>query len=180
MLVLGRKGEARFLVPIAVGAVVPDLPMVVFYAYQRLLLGRSEALIWSKLYHAPVWQNFFDIFNSLPIVGACVVVAWRLNARWWMAFLLSMLLHSIADMLLHHSDAHRHFFPFTEWRFFSPVSYWDPRHFGDVVGTIEMILAFAIALLLVRLYPQTGSRMLIGCIAGIYCIYLVFVHLMWA
>jgi hypothetical protein len=30
MLVLGRKGEARFLVPIAVGAVVPDLPMVVF------------------------------------------------------------------------------------------------------------------------------------------------------
>lgn len=48
-------------------------------------------------------------------------------AAYWF---LSMFLHSIADFLLHHDDAHSSLVPFTNWKFQSPVSYYDTRHYG--------------------------------------------------
>ncbi|MPZ21068.1 MAG: hypothetical protein GEV06_24685 [Luteitalea sp.] len=45
LLVLPRRGEANGVVPVALGAVLPDLPMVVFYAWERLR-AVPEGTIW--------------------------------------------------------------------------------------------------------------------------------------
>ena len=50
----------------------------------------------------------------------------------------SILLHCLEDLPLHHDDGHRHFWPFSNFRFESPVSYWDPNYYGAIAGQIEL------------------------------------------
>ncbi len=91
-----------------------------------------------------------------------------------------MALHVPADLLLHHDDGHRHLFPASDWRFMSPVSYWDPRHYGDIVAPLEA-LAVAVALvMLLRRYDGRAARAALGTMAGAYAIYLIFAVWMWA
>lgn len=46
--------------------------------------------------------------------------------------------------------AHRHLFPLSDWRFASPVSYWDPAHHGDVFLAAEADLVALGGLVLLR------------------------------
>jgi hypothetical protein len=50
------------------------------------------------------------------------------------------ILHSLGDLPVHNDDAHRHFFPFSNYRFISPISYWDRKHYGSIVSLVEMLL----------------------------------------
>lgn len=45
----------------------------------------------------------------------------------WLSW--SLLLHACADFPLHHDDAHRQFYSFSDFRFASPISYWGPTPF---------------------------------------------------
>ncbi|NIR16188.1 MAG: hypothetical protein GWN86_20595 [Desulfobacterales bacterium] len=58
-------------------------------------------------------------------------------------FCLAALVSAIQDVFVHHDDAHAHFFPFSDYRFESPVSYWDPTHYGWYASTAEVILVLA-------------------------------------
>lgn len=71
---------------------------------------------------------------------------------------LSLLLHACADFPLHHDDAHRRFFPFSDYRFSSPVSYWDPRHHGAWGASVELALSAAALILLVRRHDDARVR----------------------
>ena len=51
------------------------------------------------------------------------------------------LLHLTFDLPFHHDDDHPHFWPFSDWRFTSPLSYWDPAHDGRVIALAEVGLA---------------------------------------
>jgi len=112
--------------------------MFAFYLYQRAVLGTPESAIWSDVYFQSDWQLLFDTFNSLPLLAFAALISWRAGATRWLAFFASMALHCLGDLPLHHDDAHAHFLPFSQWRFESPVSYWDPAHFGRWVGIVEI------------------------------------------
>lgn len=123
---------------VTLGAFLPDLPMYGFYLYQKLV-GSTEQQIWTHLYFQPHWQLFFDLFNSIPI--ACVIWAfcrWR-AFRFGELLALSALLHMLCDLPVHHDDGHCHFLPLSDWRFRSPISYWDPQHYGMIVACIEFL-----------------------------------------
>ena len=131
----GRRFDGWILA----GSVLPDVPMFGFYLWQRLVAGESESRIWGELYFESGWQTFFDWFNSIPLAGLACLVAWRLGnhaAAWLFA---SVALHCAIDLPLHHDDAHRHFLPISDWRFESPVSYWDPAHRGSIGALLEAI-----------------------------------------
>jgi len=180
LLVLGKRDSQSLFAPVAVGAVLPDFPMFVFYAYEKSWLKTPERVIWSEAYYDPVWQAFFDVFNSLPLLALGVLVA-RLLARPHAAVLfLSMMLHAVCDLALHREDAHRHFFPFSDWRFQSPVSYWDPRHYGSIVSTIEMVVVVVGAVVLFRQYPGRGPRIFLGLILACYTFYIGYALVVWA
>jgi hypothetical protein len=123
---------------IAFGAVLPDLPMFGFYAYQKWI-GRPEGEIWSELYFQDEWQLFFDLFNSIPLAGIVIVISYFFGFQWGVLCAASALLHMACDFPLHHDDAHRHFLPLSNWRFSSPFSYWDPKHYGHYFMWCELI-----------------------------------------
>jgi hypothetical protein len=70
---------------------------------------------------------------------------------------------------LHHDDGHRHLFPLLDWRFESPISYWDPAHYGKVFGPADAALAIVCcALLWRRTASRTGRAVLALVVLGAF------------
>lgn len=128
---------------IAAGALLPDAPMFVFFVWQSAILGTPQDTIWGAAYFRESWQLFFDVFNSIPLAALGLLVARRLAQPGLVLLFASVLIHCGIDLALHHDDAHAHFLPFTSWHFTSPVSYWDPRHFGWLGAGIELFAVLA-------------------------------------
>ena len=180
LIILGRKERPEITVPILVGSVLPDAPMVCFYLYVKLLLGMPEALIWSQAYYEASWQAFFDLFNSIPLTVFCMLLAHRLGAVRLGSLSASMALHAFGDLLLHNEDAHRHFFPFLDWRFRSPISYWDPRHYGNVFAPLEAVAVVVGLIVLTRRYTSTVARALTILVIVVYALYWIYALWVWA
>ena len=179
-LIVARDPSQNLLTPAVIGAILPDVPMVFFYVYQRIWAARPEFQIWGQLYFHASWQAFFDIFNSLPLVAVGGLLAWWIGSQRLGVFCMSMALHAVSDFLVHHNDAHRHFFPLTDWRFQSPVSYWDPRHHGDIFLLGESIFTLVGAIILTYWYRETSARFAFLGFAGVYGLYFIYALWMWA
>jgi len=151
--------------------------MLVFYGYQRVYLGRSEYSIWSSVYFQQQWQYVFDVFHSIPLIAAAAFVSWCARRSLWLVFFLSMLLHALGDLPLHHDDAHAHFLPFLNWRFVSPVSYWDPQYYGRYFAVAEIALVFIGALMLTR--RSLEWRVVALAAIAVYAGLLVFAWAVW-
>jgi hypothetical protein len=165
---LGR-GEARpYTWTILAGSVLPDVPMLLFYFWQRLAVGAPEAEIWGAAYFRDSWQTFFDVFNSAPLALLGLALGWatgRPHVRWFFA---AMLLHFIVDLPLHHDDGHRHLLPLSDWRFQSPVSYWDPAHYGAVGALAETLVVVACSASLWRRYANLAARLALLALCLLY------------
>ncbi len=134
------------------GALAPDLSMFVFFAWSRFQ-GWSGNETWNVQYWTEPWQTLGAVSNSAVIFGLlCALAVWR---RLDLLFVLAAaaLLHIALDFPLHAEDAHRHFWPLTDWRFISPVSYWDPQSNGLLGGIIETVcVGAALAFLWMRFH----------------------------
>jgi hypothetical protein len=137
---------------IAFGAILPDLPIFGFYIWAKWIARLPEQKIWSEGYYYPVVQDLVAFFHSIPIAFLGWLIAFF--AGWDIAQVvcLSCVLHSLGDLPVHNSDAHRHFFPLTDYRFISPVSYWDPKHYGSIAAAVELGLVSAAT---VWVFPRT-------------------------
>jgi hypothetical protein len=155
---------------IASGAMLPDLPMFGFYAWERLVRGSSERVIWGQAYFDPAWQDLFDLFNSIPLAaaGLGLALALRRAGPAWLAG--AALLHQLMDLPLHREDAHRHLLPLSDWRFTSPVSYWDPAHYGAWVALGEVALVAGSCWVLWYRYPQRGLRVALASLTALYLV----------
>lgn len=153
--VLGRRYP---LWPVVAGAVLPDAPIYLFYWSDRFLLGAPASRIWSVDYFRSAWQPAIDALHSFPLVAVAFVLARRLGWRRCEAFSASAFLHSVGDFPFHHDDAHRHFFPFSDYRFRSPVSYWDWRHHGALGAAIELFLVLISLGALCRTYRRARAQ----------------------
>jgi hypothetical protein len=164
LAVLGRETPGQ-TVAILVGAVLPDAPMFLFFVWESFVLGTSQPSIWGDAYFRDSWQGFFDVFNSIPLWTLAMVVAWW--ARWDAGRVLcaSATMHCFLDLPLHHDDSHRHFLPFSEFRFASPVSYWDPAHFGAVGAFGEVIVVWVGGAILWRRHPRRAARVVLAALA---------------
>ena len=173
----GRHLDQRRCAAIVTGALVPDLVMIMFYGWQ-LLLGTSESQIWSVEYYRPLWQAWFDSFNSIPLVGLAMLICWQLHRPLLLVFFSSMMLHLLGDLPVHHDDGHRHFFPFSDWRYQSPVSYWDPAHYGRWFSLFEIGLVLSAAAWMA--WHSVLLRPWVAVTGAIYVIYWAYVFIVWA
>lgn len=179
LLCLNRGPRSDVAWPVVAGALVPDAPMFLFYAVEKFVLGSPESLIWQERYFHPGWQNLIDLFNSIPLVLLGLGWAWQRSPQ-VQAFCLSMLLHIAGGLPLHHDDAHRHFFPFSNWRFISPVSYWDSDHYGQVVSILELVMVVVGCGWLFRRYPSRWAKASVAVIGLSYTVYLIYALVVWS
>ncbi|PZD74333.1 hypothetical protein C1752_01259 [Acaryochloris thomasi RCC1774] len=176
LLCLGRSGQG--LKPIVTGALLPDAPMLVFYLVEKLR-GTSEQDIWRHAYYQPHWQNFIDIFNSIPLVVLGMAIMVAAGSVTGLILGASMLLHLLEDLPVHHDDAHRHFFPLSNWRFESPISYWDSNHYGGIVSALEIVAVIVGCIFLWRIYRTWGARLMLGTIGLLYASFFIYAFTTW-
>ncbi|WP_224360521.1 hypothetical protein [Hyalangium versicolor] len=136
--------------PILAGAILPDVPIVVLYLREHYLRGLPEERIWRESYQQPFWLNLIHGAHSLPLTLLGTLVGVAAGSSMVAVFFGSMLLHSLADLPLHAEDAHRHFLPFSHYRFISPISYWDVRYHARKVALVEALLVAGAAAFLWR------------------------------
>ena len=137
MALLGKTIAPKHNIAITIGAILPDIPIFLFYFISKYMYNMSEAKIWGEAYYEPIWQNIIATSHSIPIALIGFLICWRLDWKWGAILCVSMVCHCLLDLPVHHDDAHRHFYPFSDYRFNSPVSYWDVNHHAKIVAGIE-------------------------------------------
>ena len=140
---LARPRSPRRNLLVIAGALVPDLSIFVFFACMQLFTSLSMEQIWREAYWTEPWQTLGAISNSVPIaIGLLALGTWR-KVPLVTVFALALLTHALLDFPLHADDAHKHFWPLSDWRFHSPVSYWDPSHHGAIGNVIDLTVFVA-------------------------------------
>jgi hypothetical protein len=177
--ILGRKDRPGTALPIVIGSILPDVPIFAFYTWAKLVERLPEPEIWSRAYLG--WKGAWtiDLLHSAPVVLAALLLAWRLGLPRLTACFAGMALHVPEDFFFHSEDAHRHFFPFSDWRFHSPVSYWDPSHYGRIVAPLEMIAVFVGCIVLFRRYESRAARWVIAAVMAMYGLFLGYAIWAW-
>ena len=159
LALLSRQGKPYLHRYALIGAILPDLAMFIFFAVETFVRRTPQQELWSQRYFMPAWQNFFDIFNSIPFIllvlglGYFLVKSEKITVLAW-----SMLIHCGFDFFLHNDDAHHHFFPLSDFAFQSPVSYWDAAHYGHIVAPIEVLATLAVSVYMFRRLQTRASR----------------------
>ncbi|MFN3214523.1 MAG: cobalamin biosynthesis protein CobQ [Henriciella sp.] len=163
---LSRPASPRRNWAVLIGAILPDASMFVFFAWSRLQ-GWSGDETWNVQYWNEPWQTLSAISNSFVLFGLLFILAlWRRWPTLWI-IAIAALLHLALDFPLHADDAHRHFWPVSDWRFASPVSYWDPRFNGMIGAGIETGCALAGIALLWWRFKRVRWRALFGVLAAL-------------
>lgn len=134
-----RNAPAAVVVATVAGAVLPDLPIVWLY-FREKLRGTPAEEIWRVHYQRPFWSNLIHGMHSMPIGAAGLLAGVLLGQPVVAAFFASALLHAFCDIPVHGVDAHRHLLPFSQWRFISPISYWEVRRHARAVTLVEWVL----------------------------------------
>jgi hypothetical protein len=144
LALLGKSIAPQYNVAITIGAILPDVPIFIFYLVTKFIYKLPEAKIWSEVYYEPGWQNLIALFHSIPIALIGAIICFYFDYKTGAIVCVSAILHSCLDLPLHNDDAHRHFFPFSDYRFISPVSYWDVKHYGRYAALVEICLVLAV------------------------------------
>jgi hypothetical protein len=168
------------------GGFFPDMSVFIMVAFSALTgIGRGN--MWRSpdgMYWQEPWQSFSAISNSIPLYAFLIILGWMLAMYvplyryYWRllgVFAAGALLHVIADFPVHTDDAHVHFWPITDWRFFSPVSYYQRSHYGDIVSAIELVVGLGLAALLLWRFRNIWARVFIIALVLPYFISLGFV-----
>ncbi|AFY40254.1 hypothetical protein Lepto7376_4125 [[Leptolyngbya] sp. PCC 7376] len=138
LALLGNTVAPNANVAITLGAIAPDAPIFIFYAVAKFIYRLPEQQIWSEAYFSAPVQFWVSLGHSFPVAIAGLLLSIYFEWRLGVAFFASMIGHSLLDIPVHHDDAHRHFFPLTDYKFISPLSYWDINHHARIVAGFEL------------------------------------------
>jgi len=137
--ILTRRNRPYRNAAIVFGALLPDLSIFALFAWAKWN-GFSQAQIWRELYWQEPWQTLGAISNSFPIWLIVLGIGLLLRSKITIAVAAAALIHLCLDFPVHADDAHKHFWPVTDWRFHSPLSYWDTDHHSGYVIVAEFLL----------------------------------------
>lgn len=155
-----------------IGAIAPDVLLVILFistlfvsAVQGLTLGGAVERFSRLYFEHPLCIAAYNILHapiSLMAWAAYIFVFTKHNKAHrhiLFSFLSGCVLHAFCDIFTHHDDGPLLLWPFN-WtlRYSSPVSHWDPAHFGLVFFTVEVAASLILALWLVYRYAHMKRR----------------------
>lgn len=162
LAVLSKRGERKRNLSVLFGSLLPDMAIFLWAPYQAIVNGVSGEEMWDKLYFEPPMQNLIAWFNSIPIYGALALIGFLARSKLWgkllLVFALAALIHIAGDMPVHADDAYRHFWPISDWRFYSPLSYWDVDHHAGWIGKVDVAIALGSIAVLWQRFPTRRVR----------------------
>lgn len=161
----GVGNRARNIAAVS-GGFLPDLPIYLMFLWSKIV-GAPENEVWETWYFTSPWQVWGDVSHSfvlcwLLVMAGVGIVKW--GGRYLdigvilVIFALAALTHAAADFFLHVHDGHAHFWPLSDWRFSSPVSYWDPRYYGQYFSVAEILLGIGLCFILFRRFKGKWLR----------------------
>mgnify|MGYP000881513583 CR=1 FL=1 len=153
------------------GSLLPDVPFWLLTAMGEIYYtwfahtptGESPMVyLHFRLYFTdPVWIVSHNLFHAPIILLSLLLAGWvgaRAEQRWGASllwFVCGAGLHSLIDIGTHNTDGPLLLFPF-DWtyRFPSPVSYWDPAHYGSIFMPLELALDIGLVIYLLVLWRR--------------------------
>lgn len=164
-----KPGEKLRNTAVIIGSFIPDAAIYTLFIWSKLA-SIPEQRVWREIYWQEPWQSWTAAGNSIPLyvlllmTGVVALRAHKAAFRIGIAvtfFALAALTHIAGDMPVHVGDAHRHFWPLSDWKFVSPVSYWHPDHHGGIFSILESALGVALAVILFRRFKVWWVRALL-------------------
>jgi Zinc dependent phospholipase C len=150
------RGRAKIhQVALLLGSIMPDLPLVLLSSTRALYLLFSKghpitsihSFMFDELYfNNPWWITAHNVFHAPFILLTGLALTYHDRAAkgvgfWLFYFFLGCLFHTVLDIPTHASDGPLLLFPFNwQWRFHSPISYWEPAHWGVAFTLFEYTL----------------------------------------
>jgi len=139
--------------------------------------NEPQKRIWDEIYFNPPMQLTASIFNSVPLYGVLVAIGfWQRGTLWGkiiLFFSLAAILHIACDFPVHAHDAYAHFWPFTDWKFHSPLSYWETHLHAKWVGLVESIFGLTSIVILWKRFPKLWVKVLLVVLAALYAVMMV-------
>jgi len=174
LALLSKAGQTKRNWAIFIGSVIPDIAIYIWAPYQRFVNGVDGAEMWGKLYFEAPMQNLIAYFNSFPIYGVLAAIGYFAREKIWgkliLFFSLAALIHLVTDMPVHGHDAYRHFWPISDWRFYSPFSYYEQDLHGAWVSLLEAFIGFAAIFVLWKRFPKLWVKIVLGVLAILYIV----------
>ena len=154
------------------GSIIPDVFIYVCWLWLTFVEGESQSRIWDEIYFDAPMQLTASLFNSVPIYVTLALIGYWQRTKVWgvllLVFALAALIHIAFDIPVHGHDAYAHFWPFTEWKFHSPFSYWEVDHHARWVSLIEAVIALCAITILWKRFPRYWVRGILGGLALLY------------
>lgn len=154
----GKANQPAVICAALAGALIPDLSLYLMAGVHLVALGTDPEVVFGQLYYSENWQSIFRIDNSMVLWGIALVLGVMARSQVVIALCGAALLHLVFDFALHHNDGRAHFWPISSWIFESPLSYWDPRHYGNIVGPAEVLASLGCCVLLWRRFVGRWMR----------------------
>ncbi len=158
LAVAGKPGERSINTATILGSLMPDVTLFVLFAWDRFVLGDTPQHIFDVAFFSARWQNALAFTNSAPLFLVALGLGLGMRLPLLTVFSIGALTHVGADFLTHNDDAYRHLWPLTDWRFNSPVSYWDPNHYGRIAAPLEAVMALGLSVMLWRRHQSRVIR----------------------
>ena len=153
-----RPGAPRRNIAALGGGLAPDVSLYLMAGWAMYVDRIPARTVFGEYYFSDAWQQVFAIDNSVFVWGAVLALGAVLRAPCVMVFAGAGLLHLAFDFPLHHDDGRAHFWPLTTWIFESPLSYWDRRHHGQLVGALELVACLVLLVVLWRRFRGIPAR----------------------
>jgi hypothetical protein len=121
------------------GAVLPDIPFWIGPPVVAMQRRRWRGALDATKDH-PLFGVLLRAGHSAVVWAvAAIICAWQ--APVLMPLIWGWLGHWFSDLLTHHGEPHAHLYPFSDWRFASPVSYYEWDHHAAAFMTGEALVA---------------------------------------
>lgn len=172
---LAKPDRPKRNIALIIGALLPDFAIFILFGW-AVATGIPQSELWGRIYFSEPMLTFTAIGNSAPLYAAIALAAWA-YVRWRVGeplpvlptltvLGLAALSHLALDFPVHVDDAHPHFWPITEWRFRSPVSYWNNNFHAQWVAVVELLVALGLLALLWQRFKARWVRAILS-LAGL-------------
>jgi len=165
-----KRDNTKLLTGALLGGFIPDVSLYLMAGISIFLLNISPRIVFGEMYFSNSWQLVFSIDNSFVLWGLLFAVSLKTRSAFFIALTGSALLHLVTDFALHHDDARAHFWPLSQWKFESPLSYWDSSHHSFYVIPVEGIVTAIATFYLVsgKLHHAIKAGLILLFIAELY------------